>query len=130
MAIGIINVNIGGEPRIICFNNHSLIYLGKQLGCDPAQVMSKVGEIGDENPLRLLTFVVYAGLMGYLESRAIYVHDVTIQNVAMWVSEAKEDEFVSVWSAFSDAIGIPKATEKQVEEYEKKNKLKKLHSKK
>jgi len=122
MAHGITNVKIGGQERTICFNNHSLIYLGKQLSCDPANVMSKVSEIGDENPLRLLTFVIYAGLMGFMEREAIYVHDITMKNVAKWVSEADSEEFTSVWDTFSDAIGMPKATPEQVEAYEKKKK--------
>lgn len=122
MAHGIIVINLGGEKRTVCFNNHSLIYLGQLLKCDPADIMDKVGEIGDLNPLRLLTFVIYAGLMGYKESIAEYIHDITMPNVALWVSEANEDEFASVWETFSQALGIPKATAEQVKEYEKKNK--------
>ncbi len=123
MAHGITVINIGGEKRTVCFNNHSLIYLGNLLGCNPADIMDKVGEVGDLNPLRLLTFVIYAGLMGYKESKAEYIHDITMPNVAQWVSDANEDEFLGVWDVFSKAMGIPKATEEQVKEYEKKNKL-------
>ncbi len=118
MAHGITVVSIGGKKRTICFNNHALIFIGQACKCDPALVDKEIARVGELNPLRALTFIIYGGLMGFLESEAIYDHDITLKQVSQWVGDANVDEFASVWATFVEATGIPKATQKQIKEYE------------
>jgi hypothetical protein len=120
MAHGVTVINIGGQERTVCFNNHSLMFIGKACNCDPALIDKEIMNVAAINELRALTFIIYGGLMGCLESEAIYIHDVTLQSVSKWVGDANVDEFTSVWAVFTDTLKLPKATAKQIKEYEKK----------
>ncbi len=96
------------------------MFMGEACKCDPSLVDKEIAKIGAKAPLRALTFVIYGGLMGYLEQEAIYDHDITLKTVSKWVGDANVDEFSSVWMKFTEATGIPMATQKQIKEYEAK----------
>lgn len=118
MAHGVTVIKLGGEKRTICFNNHCIMFIGQACKCDPAQVDSEIMKIAEKNPLRALTFLIYGGLMGYLESEAIYDHDITLKQVSTWVGDADVEEFNGVWDVFMDTLKLPKATQEQIREYE------------
>lgn len=128
---GIVVIELGGEKRTIAFNMHSLMFLSAVLKCNPDEITEKINASCAINPLRGLTQIIYCGLIGYLETEAIYDHDITIAKVSKWVGESDANEFKSVWDAFSDIMGIPKATQDQIDEYVKKHEteLKKKPSK-
>lgn len=118
MAHGITVIQLGGEKRTICFNNHSIMFIGRACKCDPANVDKEIMKVAEENPLRALTFLIYGGLMGWLESEAIYDHNITLKQVSTWVGDADVEEFNGVWDVFMDTLKLPKATEEQIKEYE------------
>lgn len=117
---GVTVIELGGEKRTVSFNMHCFMFLSKELKCNPDEIDVKIGEQCSINPLRGLTTIIYCGILGYLESEAIYVHDITIKQVSKWVGDADSDEFKSVWDCFSDAMNIPKASQEQIDAYAKK----------
>jgi hypothetical protein len=129
---GIVVVELGGEKRTLALNMHFLMFLSKTLKCNPDEIREKVLEACEVNQLRGLTFIIYCGILGYLETEAIYEHDITLKQVSKWVGEANLNEFTSVWEAFSEIMEVPKATQEQIDEYVKKyeDKLKKKPEKK
>lgn len=118
---GITIVELGGEKRTLAFNMHFFQFLCKQLKCNPDEVIAKLAEVGTEYPLRSLTIVIYCGLIGFLETEAIYIHDITLKQVSKWVGEANVNEFQSVWDTFSEIMEIPKASQEQIDAYVKKH---------
>jgi hypothetical protein len=112
-------IEIGGQKREACINQHALMFLGKALNCDPLLAAKEIAKVAEEYPLRALGIVVYAALMGALESKAIFIHDVTLPSVMEWVGEPSQNDYDSIWAMFRDAMDMPKATEEQVKQYEK-----------
>jgi hypothetical protein len=117
---GITTIELGGEKRIIAINMHCLIFLSKELKCNPDEIDEKIREVCIINPLRGLTYIIYCGLLGHLESEAIFLHDITLKQVSTWIGDAPGNEFKSVWDTFSDVMAIPKATQEQIDEYAKR----------
>lgn len=124
---GITIIQLGGEKRTVAINMHCLMFLSKELKCNPDEIDSKITEACSINPLRGLTLIIYCGILGYLESEATYIHDITLKKVSTWVGNANVDEFKSVWDTFSEVMQIPKASQEQIDAYSKKyeDKLKK-----
>lgn len=121
MAHAIIVIEIGGKQRTVCFNNHAVMFIGKACKCDPIDIEAEIMKIATENGLRALAIVIYGGLCGWYEREAIFDHDgVTLKDVTGWIGDANVDEFASVWNVFAEALALPRATEKQIKEYENK----------
>jgi hypothetical protein len=125
-------IKLGGETRLLSFNNYCLSHLGECLECDPLLCDVKVNELASKYPIRALTFIIYSGLMGEFEATANYKHGVSLATVAEWVGEADIDEFGTIWETFKEIMSIPTATQAQVANYVKKldNSLKKKIAKK
>jgi len=117
---GISVVELGGEKRTLAFNMHCMMFLSQTLKCNPDEIDKKINQACAVTPTRGLTIIVYCGLMGHLEAEAIYDHDITLKQVSTWIGNADFNSFKSVWDAFSDVMGIPKASQEQIDEYVKR----------
>lgn len=121
MAHATIVIELGGQKRTVCFNNHAVMFIGKACKCDPINIEAEIMKIAEDNALRALSIVIYGGLAGWFEREAIFDHaGVTLKSVLGWVGDANVDEFTSVWEVFAEALKLPRATEDQIREYEKK----------
>jgi hypothetical protein len=120
MAIGQTIVNLGGEKRVIVFNNHFLPYLGDVLKTDPILAVEQLMLMAQSKPMRALTIIVYCGMMGYFESQAEYIHGIELKHVAGWVSDANDEDLLGVWEVFKQATGAPDASEEIISEYKSK----------
>jgi hypothetical protein len=122
---GVTIVEIGGETRTLSFNMHFMMFLSKELGCNPDEIEKSVIEVCALNPLRGVTFIIYCGILADYENRFILKHELTLSQVSKWVGDADFNSFTSVWNAFSDVMGIPKASQEQIDAYVAKNEKKK-----
>lgn len=114
---GVKVIKLGGEERVVNLNLHAMTFLLKELNCDLNELPEKVAEIGAINPLRAMGYVVYCGLIGHLESEAIFIHDITLKKVMGWMGEGKDEDFIGVWEWFKEVNQIPSASTEQIEHY-------------
>lgn len=114
---GIKVITLGGEQRVVNLNLHAMTLLLKELKCDLGELPEKIAEIGAEYPLRAMGYVVYAGLIGNLESEAIFIHDITLKAVMGWMGEYKEGDYEGIWEWFKEVNQIPSASTEQIEKY-------------
>jgi len=122
---GITTVNLGGQQRTLSFKNNFLWKLGTHLNVDPIDVAEKIQKIAiDQSAMQAIAIIVYCGMVAFYERQANYAHGLTMAQVAEWVDDADQNEFASVWRSFAEAMGIPEASEKQIQEYEARLKKK------
>jgi len=124
--MSIVSVNIGGEIRQLSMKLNFMMKLGIELKVDPMKVGGEIEAICALNPLQALTIIIYCGLVAFQERKGNYNHGLTLAIVAEWVDDADYNEFSSVWEAFSDVMGIPRATAEQIKSKEKELKKKNL----
>lgn len=126
---GIATVELGGETRVLSFNMHFMMFLSKELECNPDEIEQAIIKVCAVNPLRGVVFIIYCGMLAEFENQFILKHEITLSQISKWVGNADFNSFTSVWNAFSDVMGIPKASQEQIDAYvaknEKKNKIKK-----
>lgn len=124
---GVATIELGGETRILSFNMHFLMFLSKELNCNPDEIEKAVIDVCATNPLRGVTYIIYCGILAEYENQFVLKHDLTLASVSKMVGDADFNSFTSVWNAFSDIMGIPKASQEQIDAYiaksQKKNKV-------
>jgi len=118
MAHGIKTIKLGGVERVVNLNLHAMTELLRVIECDINELPDKMAEIGAERPIRAMAYVVYAGLIGHLESEAVFIHDVTFKNVMKWMGEDKSGDFGAIWEWFKEVNEIPSASTEQIEKYQ------------
>lgn len=117
---GITTINLGGEIRLLSFKNNFVFKLGIFLKVDPIEAPIKIEEIcTQQSPMQAIVIIVYCAMCAYFEREGNYTHGLTIKQVAEWVDDADQNEFTAVWEMFTEIMGIPKASEEQIAEYEK-----------
>lgn len=114
---GVTTIKLGGETRIINLNLHSTFFLMKELNCEIPELEGKLTKMCAETPLRALSYIIYTGILGHLETEAIFVHDITLKKVILWVGETTDDDLLPIWTLFKEVMNIPTASEKQIQEY-------------
>lgn len=118
---GISVIELGGEKRTVNFNLHFLVFLSKELKCNPDEVDLKVNEVCAISPLRGLTYVIYCGIIANFEDEFVFNHGITLPMVSKWVGAADMNEFTSIWEQFREVMGIPKASQEQIDAYTEKH---------
>jgi hypothetical protein len=117
---GVVTINLGGQPRAISLNNNFILQLGIHLKCEPLNIHARIIDIAEQNPIRALKSIIYCGLCAYQERICNYEHGLTIVQVSEWVDDADQNEFQSIWDEFMEIMGIPKASEEQIEAYKER----------
>ena len=116
---GITTINLGGQQRTLSFKNNFILLLGVNLGVDPIDSPKKIEEFCVAGQvMRALTIITYCGIVANFERQFIFDHGITIAQVSEWCDDADQSEFNSVWDTFASIMGIPKATEDQIKQYE------------
>lgn len=103
---GQITILLGGKERIVKFNHSAIYELGKVLQVDPALVNQEMIKISKENPFRVLTFIIYCGIVGFHEEECNYTHGITLKDVSKWLNNADYNEFTSVWALWRDSTEV------------------------
>lgn len=117
---GVATIELGGETRVLSFNMHFLMFLCRELNCNPDEIQIKIADVVGKHPLRGLTYIVYCGIIAQYENDFILTHDLTIQKVSALIGNVKETEILGVWNTFAEIMQIPKASQEQIDEYVKK----------
>jgi hypothetical protein len=109
---GIIEIQLGGQLRTIRFNNYAKAELGNIYGLDPLEAGQKLGERMQDNYVRAIADLVYAGLTGAYYAKG-HDRDFTRADVAEWVAEAADTDMAKVFTTWIDATGIRQIIKQQ-----------------
>ena len=126
---GTIKLNLGGEDRILRFNNFSAIELAKIIYKDEMakpdmdDLLQRVNDLNTKNHYLLIKTLIYAGIIGndYVIG---FNESVTPEEVGEWIADLDEENIYKVWVTFWDAMGVnlPKIQDMEAERVsEKKN---------
>ena len=126
---GITRVNLGGQERVLRFNNFANIEIAKVLFKDETakpdlpKFMEKLFELNAKNHFLLLKMLIYAGIIGndYVVG---FEESVSIVEVGEWVSDLSPDDSNKIWETFMEASGLTLA-DKEKEEVEETDTKKK-----
>lgn len=97
------------KPYTFRFNNYALIELGKLCKCDPTEAGDALMRIASENMFIGLSYVLYAGIVGYNLSQLNLNHGLTPQFIAEYIGNASPEQLVEInkaWASFDEAQGI------------------------
>ena len=126
---GITRVNLGGQERVLRFNNFANIEIAKVLFKDETakpdlpKFMEKLFELNAKNHFLLLKMLIYAGIIGndYIVG---FDESVSIEEVGEWVADLSPDDANKIWETFMEASGLT-LTDKEKEEVEETDTKKK-----
>lgn len=113
MVHGIVKITLGGEERIVEFNNYFFVEAAQVLNCDPIKIVEAVKEIAMKKPMRAIAIITYAGIIAHLEAKANYTHGIELATVTGWMAECNDNDFATVWEMFVQATGIGEVLAKQ-----------------
>jgi len=108
---GIIKLNIGGQERILRFNNFSaielakIIYKGEQANFETEDLLDRIMKLNKKNHYLLIKTLIYAGIIGndYVVG---FSESATVEQVGEWISELSGEEIYSVWNTFWSSMGV------------------------
>lgn len=121
---GIIKIELGGQERVLRFNNFSREVIANMIlksedgfsaKPDPSEYLKRISELNQKSNLLLLKVLIYGGIVGndYVTS---FNESVTIEEVGEWVADAPEDKLLDVWTAFLESEGFGLKSDPQEEE--------------
>lgn len=114
------------------FNNYALVELAKLTAqnpedANPLKCHIELMEIGEQDPLQSIVYIIYAGVVGYAKSEGKFNHGITLGDIAKPLATANLNEFAGVWDAFKDCTGmgeflasLPNTDKKKVKRHGKK----------
>ena len=102
---GIVRVQLGGQERVLRFNNFANIEIAKVLfqsetaKPDLPKFLDALFALNSKNHFLLLKMLVYAGLIGndYVVG---FSESATSEEVGEWVADASPDVLAKVWESF------------------------------
>src|SRR5690606_33063566 len=120
---GIVRVQLGGQERVLRFNNFANIEIAKVLfnsetaKPDLPNFLDALFALNQKNHYLLLKMLVYAGIIGndYVVG---FNESVTIEQVGEWVADLSAQDSNKIWDSFVEASGLSLATDKEKEETE------------
>lgn len=113
MVHGIVKITLGGQERIVEFNNYFFVEIAKIINCDPINIVEGVKEVAMVKPMRAIAFITYAGILAHFERIADYTHTITLPTITSWMADCDDSEFETVWKMFVEATGIGEVLTKQ-----------------
>lgn len=109
---GIIEIQLGGQRRTIRFNNYAKAELGNIYGIDPLEAGQKLGERMQDNYVRTIADLVYAGLTGAYYAKGLD-RDFTRADVAEWIADAADTDMAKVFTTWVEATGVRQIIKQQ-----------------
>lgn len=115
---GIVRVQLGGQERVLRFNNFANIEIAKVLfqsetaKPDLPKFLDALFALNSKNHFLLLKMLVYAGLIGndYVVG---FQESATPEQVGEWIADAHPDVLSKVWESFLEASGMTLTPEKE-----------------
>jgi hypothetical protein len=104
-------VTIGGKELNLKFNNFAhielakLLFPEKHLIYNPNDVVDKLSEISEANPLLLMKYLIYAGVAGY-DMETGFAVTVSHREIGELLGKSHFNETISVWDEFLKAMGL------------------------
>jgi hypothetical protein len=104
-------VTIGGKELRLKFNNFAHIELAKLLFPDkhliynPNDVVERLNEIGESNPLLLMKYLIYAGVAGNDLETGFSV-GISHTEIGELLGKSEFNETIKVWDEFLKAMGL------------------------
>jgi hypothetical protein len=108
---GIMKLNIGGQERILRFNNFSaielsrIIYNGEQANFETEDLLNRIMKLNEKNHYLLIKTLIYAGIIG--NDYVVGFHEsVTQEQVGEWIADLNEQDVYTVWTTFWSSMGV------------------------
>ena len=104
-------VTIGGKELKLKFNNFAHIELAKLLFPDkhliynPNDVVDRLSEISESNPLLLMKYLIYAGVAGH-DMETGFTVNITHGEIGELLGRSEFNETIAVWDEFLKAMGL------------------------
>lgn len=130
---GIVKISIGGQERILRFNNFATLEMAKVIfnsstAKPDGDFLERLLELNKKNHFLLIKVLVYSGIIGndYVVG---FSESVTIEEVGEWVSMMNDSELTKIWEVFWESTGVTLApektdTEKEEQDTDSKKKVK------
>lgn len=104
-------INLGGVERCLRFNNFAtieiakLLFDGKIYTANPNEVLDRLENIGNENSLLLMKYLIYGGILGYDYEKGFRA-TITQEEVGSWIANITEADLLGIWDYFLDSFGV------------------------
>ena len=105
-----LNIKLGGSTRCLRFNNFAVIEIakllfdGKVYTANPNEVLQRLEEIGADNSMLLMKYLVYGGILGN-DYEVGFKATVTPQDVGKWLGSVSDDQLIGIWECFLNSMG-------------------------
>jgi len=101
-----VKIKLNGKEQGFHFNNFALAELGKALKVDPIDAHGKLMEIAQDDAVAAITFVLFAGFVGYEKAQGNFFHSITLASVAAEMATCNQEDFTEAYESFKQATGI------------------------